>query len=100
MGSLLNPSEGSGESSQKEIKDEDLERMLAKDLSTEEKEEFKIMLKRHPSLFISDYCEISGVTVVEHQINLKPNQKLVAQKLCRLGKIQQEALLAEVRKLT
>ena len=29
--------------------------MLAKDLSTTEKEEFKVMLRRHPSLFVSDY---------------------------------------------
>ena len=33
-------------------------------------------------------------------MNLKPNQKPVAQKLRRLGRIQQEALLKEVRKLT
>ena len=57
------------------------------------------MLRRHPSLFIFDYCETSGVTVVEHQINLKPNQKSMAQKR-GLGKIQQEALSAEVKKLT
>ena len=58
------------------------------------------MLRRYPSLFIFDYGEITGVTAVQHQINLKPNQKLVAQKLRRLGKIQQEALLMEVKKLT
>ena len=62
--------------------------MLAKNLSAAiEKEEFKVMLRKHLSLLISDYCEITGVTVVEHQINLKPNQKPVAQKLRRLGKI-------------
>ena len=38
--------------------------------------------------------------VVQHQINLKPNMKPVAQKLQHLGKIQQEALLAEVKKLS
>ena len=74
--------------------------MLAKDLLATEKEEFKVMLRKHPSLFIFYYCEISGVTVLEHQINLKPNQKPVAQKLRRLGRIQQEALLTEVKKLT
>ena len=73
--------------------------MLAKDLSLAEIEGFKTMLRKHPSLFISDYCEITGVPTVQHQINLKPNQKSVAQKLRRLGKIQQEALLTEVRKL-
>ena len=89
-----------GESSQKRLNDEDLEKMLAKDLSVEEKENFKVMLRRYPSLFISDYGEITGVTAVQHQINLKPNRKSVAQKLRRLGKIQQKALLMEVKKLT
>ena len=74
--------------------------MIAKDLSAEEREGFKVMLRKHPSLFISDYPKISGVTAVQHQINLKPNMKPVAQKLRRLGKIQQEALLAEVKKLS
>ena len=74
--------------------------MLAKDLTPVEKEDFKVMLRKHPSLFISNYSKISAVTVVEHKINLKANQKPVAQKLRRLGRIQQEALLAEVRKLT
>ena len=82
---IKEPSEDGGESSQKELKDEDLEKMLAKDLLATEKEEFKFMLRKHPSLFISNYCNILGVTVVEHQINLKPNQKPVAQKLRRLG---------------
>ena len=72
---LKEPREDGGESSQKELRDEDLEKMLAKDLSVEEKEDFKVMLRKHPSIFISDYFEISGVTVVEHQINLKANQK-------------------------
>ena len=61
--------------------------MLAKDLSVEEKEDFKVMLRKHPSLFISNYCEISKVTLVEHQINLKANQKPISQKLQHLGKI-------------
>ena len=74
--------------------------MLANDLLVEEKEDFKVMLRKHPSLFISDYFEILGVIVVEHQINLKANQKPVAQKLQCLGKIQQEALLAKVKRLT
>ena len=37
---------------------------------------------------------------MEHHSNLKPSQKPVAQKLRRLGRIQQEALLTEVKKLT
>ena len=70
--------------------------MLAKDLSAKDKEEFKVMLRKHPSLFILEYCEILGVMVVEHQINLKP----VAQKLQLLGRIQQEALQIELKRYT
>ena len=84
---LKQPSKNDGERSQKEMKDEDLEKMLAKALSATEKEEFKVMLRNHPPLFIYDYCEILGVTMIEHHINLKPNQKPVAQKLQRLGRI-------------
>ena len=73
--------------------------MLAKDLSAAEKEDFKVMLRKHPSLLISDYDEIIGVTAVQHQINLN-NQKPVAQRLRRLGKVQQEALLTEVTRLS
>ena len=78
---LREPSEDDGKCSQKELKEEDLEKMLAKDLTTQEKKDFKVMLKKHTSLFISDYSEITRVTVVQHQINLKPNMKPVAQKL-------------------
>ena len=88
-----------GESTSGELKDEELENMLAKDLSDGEKEEFKVMLRKHSHLFIYNYHEILGVTVVEHHINLKPNCKSVAQKLRRLGIVQQEALLMEVKKL-
>ena len=91
--------EGSSKVSQKELRDDELEKMLAKDLTPAEKENFKVMLRNYPSLFISNYSEIAGVTVVEHQINLKANQKPMAQKLRHLGRIQQEALLADVRKL-
>ena len=91
---------GESSNSKKELEDEDLDKMLAKDLSPHGKEDFKIMLRRHPSLFISDYDDISGVSVVENHINLKPNQKPVAQKLRRLGNIRQAALLTEVRRLS
>ena len=64
-----------GESTCGELKDEELENMLAKDLSDGEKEEFKVNLRKHSHLFISNYYEISGVTMVEHHINLKPNCK-------------------------
>ena len=88
-----------GESTSGELKDEELENMLEKDLSNGEKKEFKVMLRKHSHLFISNYHEISGVTVVEHHSNLKPNCKPVAQKLRRLGIVQQEALLMEVKTL-
>ena len=97
---LREPSKDDGKSPKKELKEEELEKMLAKDLTAQEKKDFKVMLKKHTSLFISDYSEITGVTAVQHQINLKPNMKPVAQKLRRLGKIQQEALLAEVKRLS
>ena len=77
---LKEPINDEGECSKGELEDEELGKMLAKDLSPEEKEEFKVMLRKHPSLFISDYCEISGVTAIEHQINLKTNQKPVGSK--------------------
>ena len=78
---LREPSKRSRACSRKEFKDEDLEKMIAKDLSAEERERFKVMLRKHPSLFISDYSEISGVTMVQHQINLKPNMKPMAQRI-------------------
>ena len=97
---MKDPNEGSSGVSQKELRDNEPEKMLAADLTPAEKENFKVVLRKYPSLFISNYSEIAGVTVVEHQINLKANEKLVAQKLRCLGRIQQEALLVEVRKLT
>ena len=63
---LKEPSNDGGESPQKELRDEDLEKMLAKDLSATKKEKFKIMLRKHLSFFISNYSKILGVTVVEH----------------------------------
>ncbi|MCO5567636.1 hypothetical protein L7F22_021330 [Adiantum nelumboides] len=57
------------------------------------------MFKRYPRLFITDYSMIKGVDVIQHHIDLKPNAKPVAQKLRRLGVVQQEALLSEVNKL-
>ena len=85
---LREPSECVGGCSRKELKDEDLEKMIAKDLSTKERESFKVMLRKHPSLFISDYSKILGVTAIQNQINLKPNMKPVLQRLRHIGKIQ------------
>ena len=41
------------EGTRRELNDEELESMLAKDLLDEEKEEFKVMLRKHSHLFIS-----------------------------------------------
>ena len=47
-----------GESTNEELKDEELKNMLAKDLSDGEKEEFKVMFRKHSHLFISNYRDI------------------------------------------
>ncbi|MCO5601693.1 hypothetical protein L7F22_055816 [Adiantum nelumboides] len=73
--------------------------MLAKDLTKEEEENYINMLKRYPHLFITDYSMIKGVDVIQHHIDLKPVAKPVAQKLRKLGVVQQESLLSEVNKL-
>ena len=70
--------------------------MLAIDLTNEERAEYIAMLKRYPNMFITDYLQIKGVTVIEHKIELRPEAKPVAQKLRRMGVIQRDALLAEV----
>ena len=73
--------------------------MLSIDLSFNKREEYLCMLRRFPTLFIDGYIKILVVSVVEHCIKLKEGSKPIAQKLQRLGVIQQEALLMEVRKL-
>ncbi|MCO5553788.1 hypothetical protein L7F22_007314 [Adiantum nelumboides] len=79
--------------------EERFKNILAKDLSKEEEEDYINMFKRYPHLFITDYSMIKGVDVIQHHIDLKPDVKPVAQKLRRLGVVQQEALLSEVNKL-
>ncbi|MCO5603194.1 hypothetical protein L7F22_057341 [Adiantum nelumboides] len=79
--------------------EEQFRNMLAKDLTKEEEEDYINMFKRYPHLFITDYSMIKGVDVIQHHIDLKPDAKPVAQKLRRLGVVQQEALLTEVNKL-
>ncbi|MCO5572468.1 hypothetical protein L7F22_026223 [Adiantum nelumboides] len=73
--------------------------MLAKDLTKEEKQAYLTMLEDFPRLFIKGYDQITGVTVVQHHIKLKEGSKPTVQQLRHLGVIQQDALLAEVRKL-
>ena len=62
-----------GESTKDFLRDKDTAKILVEDLLDKEKEDFKVMLGKHPSLFISNYCDIIGLNVVEHYINLKPN---------------------------
>ncbi|MCO5548479.1 hypothetical protein L7F22_001938 [Adiantum nelumboides] len=76
-----------------------LAKMLAKDLTQEERQAYLTMLEGYPKLFIDGYDQITGVFVVQHHINLKDGAKPVVQQLQRLGVIQQDALLSEVRKL-
>ncbi|MCO5599661.1 hypothetical protein L7F22_053766 [Adiantum nelumboides] len=74
-------------------------KMLSKNLTQEERQAYLAMLEGYPRLFIDGYDQITGVFVVQHHINLKDGAKPVVQRLRRLGVIQQDALLSEVRKL-
>ena len=76
-----------------------LQSMLSKDLEEDEKKAYMEMLQQHSTLFISDYDHITRVSVIQHHIRLKEGSKLVAEKLQRLGIVQQDALLKEVQKL-
>ncbi|MCO5606535.1 hypothetical protein L7F22_060723 [Adiantum nelumboides] len=81
------------------VEESKLAKMLAKDLTEEEKLAYLTMLEDFPRLFIKGYDQILGVTVVQHHIKLKEGSKPTVQRLRCLGVIQQDALLAEVRKL-
>ncbi|MCO5604271.1 hypothetical protein L7F22_058436 [Adiantum nelumboides] len=81
------------------VEESKLAKMLAKDLTKEEKQAYLTMLKDFPRLFIEGYDQITGVTVARHHIKLKEGSKPTVQRLQRLGVIQQDALLAEIRKL-
>ncbi|MCO5612333.1 hypothetical protein L7F22_066600 [Adiantum nelumboides] len=65
--------------------EERLRKMLAKDLTKEEEEDYINMFKRYPHLFITNYSMIKGVDVIQHHIDLKLDAKPIAQKLRRLG---------------
>ncbi|MCO5560544.1 hypothetical protein L7F22_014159 [Adiantum nelumboides] len=82
-----------------QVEEGKLAKMLAKDLTQEERQAYLAMLEGRPKLFIDGYDQITGVSVVQHHINLKDGAKPVVQRLRRLGVIQQDALLSEVRKL-
>ncbi|MCO5597414.1 hypothetical protein L7F22_051491 [Adiantum nelumboides] len=76
-----------------------LQQMLCADLCEEERTRYLQMLKGFPTLFIDGYDKITGISIVQHHINLKEGSKPTVQKLQRLGVVQQDALLSEVRKL-
>ncbi|MCO5594098.1 hypothetical protein L7F22_048119 [Adiantum nelumboides] len=82
-----------------QVEEGKLAKTLAKDLTQEERQAYLAMLESYPKLFIDDYDQITGVSVVQHHINLKDGAKPMVQRLRRLGVIQQDALLSEVRKL-
>ncbi|MCO5563370.1 hypothetical protein L7F22_017011 [Adiantum nelumboides] len=84
---------------EKPMLEERFRNVLAKDLTKEEEEDYINTFKRYPHVLITDYSMIKGVDVIQHHIELKPDAKPVAQKLRRLGVVQQEALLSEVNKL-
>ncbi|MCO5570649.1 hypothetical protein L7F22_024376 [Adiantum nelumboides] len=81
---LTRPTTQDGGSIKETLSDEKIEDMLSTDLSKEERKEFEVMLQKHSPLFILDYKQIKGVTVVEHQINLKPESQPIAHRLCRI----------------
>ncbi|MCO5589272.1 hypothetical protein L7F22_043238 [Adiantum nelumboides] len=108
MGLVFQQPQAKGLSTSKEVEvvakeepmmEERLRKMLSKDLTKEEEEDYINMFKRYPHLFITDYSMIKGVDVIQHHIDLKHDAKPVAQKLRRLGVVQQEALFSEVNKL-
>ncbi|MCO5572555.1 hypothetical protein L7F22_026310 [Adiantum nelumboides] len=53
------------------VEESKLVKMLAKDLTEEEKQAYLTMLEDFPKLFIEGYDETIGVTIVQHHINLK-----------------------------
>ena len=48
-----------------------LKGMLAKKLLPKEKRSYVEMLRKHKGIFITDYFYITGVSVIEHHIELK-----------------------------
>ena len=63
------------------IEKDKLERMLAKDLSIEQKDTYMKVVEKHSSLFIYDYEHITCVTTIQHHINLKDGARPVVQRL-------------------
>ncbi|MCO5607437.1 hypothetical protein L7F22_061633 [Adiantum nelumboides] len=92
---LTRPTTQDGGSIKETLSDEEIEDMLSTDLSKEERKEFEVMLQKHSPLFILDNKQIKGVTMVEHQINLKPESRPIAHRL-RKSSFVAEALLDQL----
>lgn len=80
MGVVLGGPTPEDENDKECLSDERMEKMVAKYLAKSEKGEYKAMIRKCSLLFISNYKQILGVTVVYRHINLKIDSKLVAQK--------------------
>ncbi|MCO5565088.1 hypothetical protein L7F22_018759 [Adiantum nelumboides] len=61
---LTRPTTQDGGSIKESLSDEKIEDMLSTNLSKEERTEFEVMLQKHSPLFILDYKQIKGVTVI------------------------------------
>ncbi|MCO5591833.1 hypothetical protein L7F22_045826 [Adiantum nelumboides] len=77
-----------------QVEEGKLAKMLAKDLTQEQRQAYLAMLEGYPRLFIDGYNQIAGVSMVQHHINLKDGAKPLVQRLQRLGVVQQDALLS------
>ncbi|MCO5611690.1 hypothetical protein L7F22_065948 [Adiantum nelumboides] len=78
-----------------QVEEGKLAKMLAKDLTQEERQAYLAMLEGYPRLFIDGYDQIAGVFVVQHHINLKDGAKSMVQWLQRSVVVQQDAFLSE-----
>ena len=96
---VVSKDEGEGIEEESIITLEEKEKMISKDIQGEERQRFISLISEFPKLFINDYSQIRGVDVIKHHINLKEGSVPVAQKLRRLGMVQKEALLKEVKAL-
>ncbi|MCO5594979.1 hypothetical protein L7F22_049016 [Adiantum nelumboides] len=70
------PTTQDGGSIKETLSDEKIEDILSTDLSKKERKEFEVMLQKHSPLFILDYKQIKGVTVVQGTCACK-NSKLL-----------------------
>ncbi|MCO5585721.1 hypothetical protein L7F22_039657 [Adiantum nelumboides] len=61
------------------VEESKLAKMLAKDLTKEEKQAYLTRLEDFPRLFIEGYDQITGVTVVQYHIKLKEGSKPTVQ---------------------